>query len=87
MFHRDIKPANIFVLSDSTNEYNMKNIMIDYAFTCSADFHKRYKGTKEYLPEEMKLADKKSDWYNGTIDVFELASTFLKKLGLMLYNE
>jgi hypothetical protein len=36
---------------------------------------KRYKGTKKYMPLEMLKGDKKSDWYNLTIDTHLIAET------------
>ena len=86
IFHRDIKPGNLYVINDKTTEFQKKMVLIDFAFSINLKFSKRYKGTRSYMPEEMKLGDKKSDWYNSSIDVYSLASTVLKKIVLLLVD-
>lgn len=78
IFHRDIKPGNIFILKDETSKDKVKPILIDFAFGDTITHSKRYKGTRKYMPKEMLIGDKKSDHYNRTIDVYEIAVTLVE---------
>lgn len=78
--HRDIKPENIFFLTER-KKYNIdrvKPILIDLSFTTKEKHSKRFKGTESYMPKEMLIGDKKSDWYNQTVDVFNLGVSFIE---------
>lgn len=79
-FHRDLKPGNIFVLEDKTSYDKIKMALIDFAFTSDVRYDKRYKGTRKYMPDEMLLREKKSDWYNDTIDVFSTGASIIEIL-------
>lgn len=79
-FHRDIKPGNYFLLKDETSKDGFKPILIDFAFSLRENYNTRYKGTRKYMPKEMKVGDKKSDWYNNSIDVFNTNVTYMEYL-------
>ena len=78
--HRDIKPENIFFLTErkKRNIDRVKPILIDLSFTTKEKHSKRYKGTESYMPKEMLVGDKKSDWYNQTVDVYNLGVSFIE---------
>ena len=65
---------------DDTSLDRIRPYLIDFAFSSQESYSKRYKGTRKYMPKEMLLGDKKSDWYNSSIDVFSLGVSYIEFL-------
>ena len=86
-FHRDIKPGNFFLLKDKTSKDGFKPILIDFAFSLRQNYNTRYKGTRKYMPKEMLVGNKKSDWYNNTIDVFNSSVSYMEYIFNFLWDK